>query len=165
LSDPASCRVRTIWGNAVAGRRRYSDEERAAALAALAANRGNVARTARQVGLHPNTLRQWATGQRHPEATQMSEAKKESLADAFERLAGKMLGVADRKADDLGAKDAMISAGIAADKVVALRGGLPQGPGELVIRVYGPGLPDPSTEPVTGEYCELPESGQVRPGD
>jgi transcriptional regulator of acetoin/glycerol metabolism len=47
-----------------AGRRRprRGDECRAAALAALEANRGNVARTARQLGLPRKTLEGWARG-------------------------------------------------------------------------------------------------------
>ena len=56
-------------------RRRYTDNERAAALTALAANCGNVERTARELGIPRKTLAQWARGQRYPEAAQMSHEK------------------------------------------------------------------------------------------
>jgi transposase-like protein len=102
-------------------RRRYSDEERAAALAALAANRGGIARTARQTGVGRSALSRWASGRRHPEARQMALPKKKDLADAFERAAWKLLGVSKDKADRLNAKDAMIAAATAVDKMRLLR--------------------------------------------
>jgi transposase-like protein len=103
-------------------KRRYSDDERAACLAALAANGGNVERTAREVGVPKTTLQQWATGARHPEATQMSETKKPELADLFEDLARKALGVSRRGIRSLKADKAAVVAGIATDKMRLLRG-------------------------------------------
>jgi len=103
-------------------RRRYSDEERATALAALAANGGNVGGTSRQLGIPEATLRAWATGERHPEASQMCGDKKASLADQFEALAVKLLGVADEKAAALNARDAVVAAAVAVDKMRLLRG-------------------------------------------
>lgn len=48
-------------------RRRYSDSERAEALAALAANAGNRAKTARQLGIPRQTLAEWvAAGELAP---------------------------------------------------------------------------------------------------
>lgn len=103
-------------------KRRYSDEERAACLAALAANAGDIARTARQVGVPYDTLRSWAIGKRHPESVQMSEAKKIPLAQQFEDLAHQLLGVARDKAADLTGKEAVVSAAVAVDKMRLLRG-------------------------------------------
>lgn len=101
--------------------RRFSDEERAAALAALAANGGNVAKTARQVGVPRKTLSHWAKGTRHPEAAKMGQLKKGNLADAFEDAAWKLIGVALDKADKMGGKDAMVAAAVAVDKMRLLR--------------------------------------------
>jgi transposase-like protein len=143
-------------------RRRYSDETRAAALAALQANGGNVARTAAQIGVGEDALRTWARGLRHPEARQMSVVKTEPLAEAFERLARLMLAVATEGADQLDAKDAMIAAGIATDKVIALRGGGAPTAAELVIRLYGPGLVrpvDPAPEVLADECRDLSQGG------
>ena len=102
--------------------RRYSDEDRANALAALAANGGNVNRTAEQLGIPEATVRAWANGDRHPEASQACEQKKPALADQFQALAEKLVGIAAEKADKLNAKDAVIAAGVAVDKARLLRG-------------------------------------------
>jgi transposase-like protein len=105
-------------------RRRYSDEDRANALAALAANAGNVLLTAEQLGIPECTLRQWATGRRHPEARQMSEEKKAPLADRLEQIAHDLLDdLADpdrRRASSL--KETATALGIALDKMQLLRG-------------------------------------------
>jgi transposase len=104
-------------------RRRYTDEDRANALAALAANGGSIALTARQLNIPPQTLRQWARGARHPEATQMSDEKKLPLADAFEALSRQLLdGITPEKIKRTGVKDLATSAGIAVDKMQLLRG-------------------------------------------
>ena len=48
-------------------RRTYTDEFRATALAALAANGGDLARTAAALDVPDRTPRAWAAGERHPE--------------------------------------------------------------------------------------------------
>jgi transposase-like protein len=103
-------------------KRRYTDDERATALAALAANGGNVSRTSREQGVPEVTLRQWSSGARHPEALQMSEGKKAPLADAFEAVAARCLKhVTDEKLAETGAVDLLKTAGIAVDKARLLR--------------------------------------------
>jgi hypothetical protein len=102
-------------------RRRYSDDERANALAALAANGGNVERTARQIGVPHKTLDNWSKGACHPAVAELGNRKKGSLSDAFEDVAWKLLGVAGTKADKLNAKDAVIAAATAVDKMRLLR--------------------------------------------
>lgn len=101
---------------------RYSDEERANAVAAVAANGGNVQGTAKQLGIPAMTLKHWVASEHHPEATKNGELKKPILADQFEALAYKLVGVADGKAAALNAKDAVIAAGVAVDKMRLLRG-------------------------------------------
>lgn len=104
-------------------KRRYSDEDRANALAALAANGGNISRTSKEIGIPAATLRAWNTGERHPEATQMCEEKKEPLADAFENIARQLIGgVTKEKIAAADAQKLMTSAGIAVDKMQLLRG-------------------------------------------
>lgn len=102
-------------------KRRYTDEQRAEALAALQANGGGIPLTARQLGIPENTLRSWARGLRHPEATQMCEEKKLPLAERFESLAHSLLDHADKNLKDLNAKDAVTSAAIAVDKMRLLK--------------------------------------------
>src|SRR6266851_1738917 len=104
-------------------KRTYSDEQRGNALAALAANGGNVGRTARDLRIPEATLRQWARGQRHPEAVQMSEQKKGPLADRLEELAHALVDdllKADGRQGTVQAKTTAI--GIVIDKVQLLRG-------------------------------------------
>lgn len=103
-------------------KRRYSDEERAACLAALAANGGNLQKTARECGVPDATLRHWRDGDRHPEALKMGELKKGDLADIYERIAYDSLDLAGAKLKDLNAKDLVMTAAIATDKMRLLRG-------------------------------------------
>lgn len=75
-------------------KRIYSDEEKAGALACLAANGGNVFRTAKQLDVPEATLRAWSEGRnQHPCVSQMCEEKKATLAEKFEAFAHKALDV------------------------------------------------------------------------
>jgi transposase-like protein len=104
-------------------KRRYSDEERAEALAALDANGGNLSRTARQTGVPRITLRQWAQGRVAPGVSVLRQVKKADLAQRMEDLAHALL-------DDLARPNRLASAsvqqaatalGIAVDKMRLLR--------------------------------------------
>jgi hypothetical protein len=106
----------------VAARRRYSDEERANALAALAANGGNVDRTARQLGIPAKTLENWAKGDRHPESAEMGERKSGSMADALEGVAWKLLDALPGKVEKASLSHTATAMGIAIDKCRLLRG-------------------------------------------
>jgi transposase-like protein len=78
--------------------RRYSDEQRLNALAALAGNEGNVSRTAKQLGIPMKTLHCWARGERHPEAAQAGERTKQEMAKALEAIAWQLLdAMGDKK--------------------------------------------------------------------
>lgn len=104
------------------GKRRYSDDERAACLAALASNGGDVAKTAREVGVPYHTLKHWADGKRHPEARQMANGKKPDLADMLEDLAYRAVRTSRRGLRHLKADRAAVVAGIAIEKMQLLRG-------------------------------------------
>lgn len=105
-------------------RRRYSDEERANALAALAANGGNVEKTARELTIPETTLRQWANGHCHPEATQLSERKKGPLSDHLETVAYALAGDLSDPERRKNAKfsEVAVAFGIVVDKMQVLRG-------------------------------------------
>jgi transposase-like protein len=122
--------------------RRYSDADRSAALAALGANGGNVNLTAGQLGIPETTLRGWANGDCHPQVARDAARQKPSLAARMRAIAHKMVGVADAKADALNAKDAMIAAGIATEKMLLLRGGRPAGGVTVVVVVQGANVGD-----------------------
>jgi transposase-like protein len=102
-------------------RRRYTDNDRASALAALAANAGNLTHTARQLGIPKRTLSQWAAGSRHPEATQAAEGKKGELADGLEEVAWKLANVIPEKLAGASLKDTAVALGIVIDKMRLLR--------------------------------------------
>ncbi len=106
----------------MAEKRRYSDEERAAALAALAGNGGNLGRTARELGIPAGTLRRWADGTAHPEARANAQPKKEELAQELRAVAWKLVKSMPGKIKKAGLKDTAISFGIAVEKAQLLEG-------------------------------------------
>jgi hypothetical protein len=106
----------------MATKRRYSDDERANALAALAANAGNVTRTARQLGIPRATLVHWADGDRHPEAMIMGEGKRRDMAEALVGVAWQLLDAIPSKIDNAPLLQTATSLGIAIDKARLLRG-------------------------------------------
>jgi transposase-like protein len=119
-------------------RRKYSDHEKAHALALLTANRGNVLRTSRELNIPERTLNDWshlAENSMNPnskrpvspeyalEIVQLREEKEAALSDVFEGIARKYLARAGE--DDVVAqtrgRDAVFSAAIAVDKCQLLR--------------------------------------------
>ena len=101
-------------------RRRYSHDERAKAVAAVAANNGSVNGTARLLGVPETSLRQWVRGERHPELLPLSERYKRELADKFEGLVWRLLDIVDEKMDELTPYQAMLAAAICTDKWLLL---------------------------------------------
>lgn len=102
-------------------RRRYSDEDRANAIAALAANGGNVNLTAKQLDIPATTLKHWADGTRHAESAQLGEQKKGPLADRLELVAWKLAESLDGKIEAAGLQQTATSLGIVIDKMQLLR--------------------------------------------
>ncbi len=107
-------------------RRQYTDEDREAALAALAANDGNVLRTAKDLGIPVKTLRNWAKGRCHPELTtelaQMGQQKKETLAIALRDVAWQLAKAMPQKIGSATLLQCATSLGIAIDKMQLLEG-------------------------------------------
>lgn len=102
--------------------RRYSDEDRADALAALAANGGNVTGTARQLGVPRNTLLMWSRGDRHPEALADAIPKKLGLADRLDEVARLLVDAMPAKIAKASLAQLAVAAGIAIEKARLLRG-------------------------------------------
>jgi transposase-like protein len=122
-------------------RREYTPEQRAACLAALAANGGNLAKTARQCGVPRMTLLDWTrdaegrvTERPSPppsppktpvalEAQELLPAATQALADATEEKARQLLGgLTPEKIKGMPGEKLMVAFGIAVDKMRLLRG-------------------------------------------
>lgn len=106
----------------VAVKRRYSDEERANALAALAANNNCIRGTAAKLGIPFATLAKWANGTRHPEAIIDGHEKKLDMATALENVAWKLLDAIPDKIAKAPLNQTATAMGIAIDKARLLRG-------------------------------------------
>lgn len=124
----------------------YTPEEKAQALALLAANAGNIKRTARELRINPITLRAWIkqanpppdpppdpqpTGYRAyrqglgngsgPPSPVLILDKTRQLADVFEDIAYAALGIAASKLEHASASQAAVIAAISVDKMRLLR--------------------------------------------
>ncbi len=121
-------------------RRRYSDEDRAQALAALAANNGNTNKTAEQIGVPEATLRLWAKTSAVP--AEVCEQKKKDLASRLDDLAHALIDDLARpeRIAEADYQKAATALGIAMDKAALLRGQGQDGDKPLVqVLVYLPG--------------------------
>lgn len=83
-------------------RRHYTDEDRAAALAALQGNRGNIKRTARDLGVPESTLRRWSADPiRAAGGAELRARKREEVGEAWGRVRDKALTLAEALLDEL----------------------------------------------------------------
>lgn len=103
-------------------KRRYSDQDRAAGLALLDANGGNLSETSRQSGYPIKTLADWRDGAVADDVAEIRKEKKQELSELFEGIARDILKAAPDKIDDATLKDAMVAAGVAVDKMQLLKG-------------------------------------------
>lgn len=143
------------------GRTRYSDEDRANALAALAANGGNVSLTSRQLSIPRGTLKQWARGERHPEAAQLSQEKKGPLADALEAVAWKLAESLEGKVGEAKLQPTATSLGIVIDKMQLLR----NKPTEIQKQVADIDLQDVPDDELDRQIADLEgRTGKAGPG-
>jgi transposase-like protein len=114
----------------MAARREYSDEERAACLAALDANGGDLSRTARDCGVPRKTLEAWARKRLHPDVAKLRQRKKKGLAEKLDELAYKLADAAPAKIKAAGLQATLTSLAIAIDKAKLLRQSPPPRPGD-----------------------------------
>lgn len=109
----------------------YDDEAVANALAVLRSNRGNMKRTAAQLGIPRTTLRQWAgrnekttTGSTRDVPAPLMDEARTKLAATFKQRAQQIMdAVTPEKLEKASARDLLIAAGIATEKAELLTGG------------------------------------------
>jgi transposase-like protein len=121
-------------------RRTYTTQDRAAALAALAANGGRTAQTAQELGIPRKTLERWVIDRPAPpaepalappvapqkrgvarEAQALAPAACSALADKLEEIANNLADVIPGKVEKANLQQCMVSLGIAVEKVRLLR--------------------------------------------
>ncbi len=103
-----------------AGRRWRTDTERAEILAALDANGGNVARTARELNVPRGTLACWKLGHRWPEALQLRQEKAGRLAVALDEIAWQLAALIPTKIEAAPLNHLATAFGIMVDKIQVL---------------------------------------------
>jgi transposase-like protein len=102
--------------------RRYSDEERAAALTVLDFCDGNVQEAARRLGMPWTTLDNWAKGRVNAGVSKVREHKNAELASRFEEIVLRALELLPEKLENAPVNQLITAAAIAVDKMLLLRG-------------------------------------------
>ena len=108
----------------------YSEHDRAAALAALETNEGNLTRTAKQLGMSTSTLRRWRDHQADPTITgPLKKATEAALPQARAKIADRLrdfiheaLDIAPGKLDEANLQHIFTAIGISVDKSQLLDG-------------------------------------------
>lgn len=100
----------------------HSEDEKAAALAALKANGGKLRKTARETGIPVATLSGWRDADRSGVRTEKKEAAEQALADLYESLAREACGLLPSAMKRAEAKELGTIVGILTDKMQLLRG-------------------------------------------
>ncbi len=103
-------------------KRQYSDSEKAEYLAALDANGGNVAHTARQTGVPRVTLQQWRNGTVSADVPKLRQEKKEALSDRLEVIAHSLVDAIPSAIAGANLQQITTSLAIAIDKMLLLKG-------------------------------------------
>jgi len=102
--------------------KRYTEEGKAVALAAYAANENNAARAAKFTGIPRQTILSWVNGTGVNETiAKNSSLKKGELADRLEALAHKLAEAMPEKIEEASLQQVATSLGIAVDKMQLLR--------------------------------------------
>ena len=103
--------------------RRYSAEEQAEALTALAANNGNIRATAEQLDMPYRTLAHWACGDTRTSDATLAQEKRARLTRGVRKLTRRVLRKVLKVAasdEPVSLRDGMVSLGIALDKLQQL---------------------------------------------
>jgi transposase-like protein len=104
--------------------RQYSDDDRGSALATLAMNGGNIAKTSKDLAIPQATLRKWRDGSGISTSTiEKCDIKKEVLGDIFEQVVRVYLrqALSPGVVAKASSRDAIMTAAVAADKMQLLR--------------------------------------------
>lgn len=101
----------------------YTDQQVVEALVALELNGGNLKRTARELALHPNTLRDWRNAALAVEPSRPLSLSvpvpvpvKRDFAELWAKKEELVLDLIEQKAPEASFRDLSIFSGIAADK-------------------------------------------------
>jgi hypothetical protein len=104
-------------------RREYSDADKAIVLAALAANDGNVSKTAKQFSLPNSTVKMWADGKnQHPIVAELCEDKKAEIVELIDEAVREMIHASKGKPAETALQPLWTSIGIGLDKKQLLAG-------------------------------------------
>ncbi len=105
-------------------RRRYSDNDKATALAALDANEGNLYRTAKQLGISISTLQSWTnvSEDKAEELAPIRNRKRKELHEVLRDLAYQIADVIPDKLNDANLQHTSVSLGIVLEKMQLLEG-------------------------------------------
>lgn len=106
-------------------RRKYTEAEKAAALAFLDSNGGNVARTSRETGIPRKTIAEWRDGRGvNGTVAELRHENARSLGELFEEVARKYLehALSAPAVQGTSSKDAVTAAAIAFDKLQLSQG-------------------------------------------
>lgn len=105
------------------GKRQYSDNEKAAALAFLDFNGGNVEKSAKALGIPRKTLDEWAKGRnQNAEVADLRHEKKEDICELIDTAVREMIQGSAGKAMEANISQLWTSIGIAVDKMQLLKG-------------------------------------------
>lgn len=100
---------------------RYTDEQKAIALAVLAVFDNNYKKTSRETGIPPRTLKHWSSNGVRSQSAELLPIKKQQIQSLLMEHVITMLGVMDKKKyRDASITQLYTSIGIALDKVMVL---------------------------------------------
>lgn len=99
---------------------RYTDEQRATALALLVAVNMNYAKTAKETGIPNSTLRKWQNDDVRGQSQELTNSKKSDLSIDLKELALKIVGILGGKVDGATTRELFGGLGIVVDRIVAL---------------------------------------------
>jgi transposase-like protein len=117
------CRGGVAGGKVDVSKRRYSDREKAAALAFLDFNGGNVEKAAKALGIPRITLLDWSKGKKqHSEVSDLRQEKKEEISALIEQAVRDMVGASAGKLSTANFQQLWTGVGIAVDKMQLLKG-------------------------------------------
>jgi hypothetical protein len=102
-------------------RTKYSDHQRAEALAALQANGRNFTETAKQLRIPANTIRDWARDP-PPYLTELRDEKRDALAERLRDIAHRLVDAMPGKIPEAPLNHVAVSLGITVDKLQLLEG-------------------------------------------
>jgi hypothetical protein len=133
----------------MAFRRQFSDNDKAAALAALDANGGNVYRTAKELNVPRSTLQEWANGRVSHDVPELRQQKRQDLHELFLEELYAIAGLLAEKRHEATYSQLATAAGIFTDKLQLLTG---QATSRADVRVSNvPPIPDDQLDHIFSE--------------